>query len=415
MSWRSRLSTLVLAPSATVGIFHLTQSGEGRHSHQNRPVVHAKRKTAEDVALSNPKMKRFEDFSTIQINGEFFMTPADFLESVTEARPRKSAYRISYSVTEITESLRRCTPKAGTLVRGDTQFFRKLGNRGIISYNEYLFLLCIITKPKQGFDVAFKMFDTDGSQTIDYDEFKMLESIFRSSSENVAKNQRNVEAGFGTTLAHFFFGEDKKHEITHEQFYDFMHNLQSESRNNNQYSNKTLLFSVLELEFNAFARGKWEITELEFAEMLLRYTDVWDMESQLEVIGNRIKNTTGISLDEFKAFFFFLNNLENFATAIHLYALAKQEIGPLEFMRAVEISTGEILSENLVRTVYAIFDKDGNQMLSHKEFIGVMTDRLNRQNRTTDTAGLTYLTKTRDRSPWETMRHCYTQKQKAEE
>ena len=34
-----------------------------------------------------------------------------------------------------------------------------------------------------------------------------------------------------------------------------------------------------------------------------------------------------------------------------------------EFMRAVEISTGEKLSENLVRTVYAIFDKNGDQMV----------------------------------------------------
>ena len=140
--------------------------------------------------------------------------------------------------------------------------------------------------------------------------------------------QLNVEAGFGTTLAQFFFGEDKKHEISHAEFYDFMHNLQSESSKNNQYSNKKFILTVLELEFNAFARGKWEITELEFAEMLLRYTDVWDMESQLEMIGSRIKNTSGISLDEFKAFFFFLNNLENFATAIHLYSLAKQDIGP---------------------------------------------------------------------------------------
>lgn len=85
---------------------------------------------------------------------------------------------------------------------------------------------------------------------------------------------------------------------------------------------------MLELEFNAFARGKWEITELEFAEMLLRYTDVWDMEKQLKSIEKRIKNTSGISLEEFKAFFFFLNNLEGFATAVHYYALANQPIGP---------------------------------------------------------------------------------------
>ena len=110
-------------------------------------------------------------------------------------------------------------------------------------------------------------------------------------------------------------------------------------------------------------------------------------------------------MDEFKAFFFFLNNLEDFSTAVHYYSLANQDqffigltgnyrwswfhryvnsekpIGPHEFARAVKISTGETLSMNLVNTVYAIFDKDGDQKLSHKEFIGVMSDRFARQQK----------------------------------
>ena len=77
----------------------------------------------------------------------------------------------------------------------------------------------------------------------------------------------------------------------------------------------------------------------------------------------------------------FLNNLEDFSTAVHYYFLANQPIGPDEFSRAVKISTGEVLSENLVNTVYAIFDKDGDKKLSHKEFIGVMSDRFARQQK----------------------------------
>ena len=50
---------------------------------------------------------------------------------------------------------------------------------------------------------------------------------------------------------------------------------------------------VLELEFNEFARGKWEITELEFAEMLMRYTDSYDMEEQMKAIASRLKNEKG--------------------------------------------------------------------------------------------------------------------------
>ena len=50
---------------------------------------------------------------------------------------------------------------------------------------------------------------------------------------------------------------------------------------------------VLELEFNEFARGKWEITELEFAEMLMRYTDSWDMDEQIKEVKTRLKNQKG--------------------------------------------------------------------------------------------------------------------------
>jgi len=79
------------------------------------------RKHSDDAPKVNPKRRRFSDFATIQINGELFMTPADFLESVTEARPRKSAYRISYSASEIQEKLIKTTPPHETLHRGDTQ------------------------------------------------------------------------------------------------------------------------------------------------------------------------------------------------------------------------------------------------------------------------------------------------------
>ena len=94
-------------------------------------------------------------------------------------------------------------------------------------------------------------------------------------------------------------------------------------------------------------------------------------------------SSTGITLDEFKSFFFFLNNLEDFSTAIHYYTLANTPIGPAEFKRAVRISTGQDLSDNLVMTVYAIFDKDGDMKLSQKEFIGVMSDRFARQQKVT--------------------------------
>jgi len=207
-----------------------------------------------------------------------------------------------------------------------------------------------------------------------------------------------TSSDYGTTLSHYFFGADGQEEITHQQFYDFMHDLQAE---------------VLEIEFNAFSHGKWEITELQFAEMLLRYSDAWDMENQLSLIQSRFRENkskdrnglTGINIEEFKSFFFFLNNLESFATAVHLYSLANEPMGKRQFNRAVKIATGEELSQNLINTVYTIFDTDGDEMLSHSEFLGVMYDRVNRQK----------TSRKHDKNPWETMKHCYAQKRDSEQ
>lgn len=47
-----------------------------------------------------------------------------------------------------------------------------------------------------------------------------------------------------------------------------------------------------------------------------------------------------------------------------------------QFKRAVKIATGHDLSDNVLDTVFKLFDMDGDNCLSHKEFIGVMKDRV---------------------------------------
>jgi len=423
--WRRTLLRTLAAVPVGIGMKLHANDRDAIKEHADgcNPVCMLQAKSKKDKKDEETKEKRvrkmesrFESFATIQVDGQCFMTPADFLEAVTEAAPRKSAYKKSFSRDEVLKRLRDTTPiTPNSDIKNDTEFFRKLGQNGIISFNEYLFLLCIITKPRQGFEVAFKMFDTDGNQEIDFEEFKVLEDIFSQSAQNSIRKDRGDGERFPTTLSIFFFGEDGNGTLSHQHFYDFMHNLQSE---------------VLELEFNEFARGKWEITELEFAEMLMRYTDSWDMDEQIKEVKTRLKNQKGITLDEFKAFFFFLNNLEDFSTAVHYYSLANQPIGPHEFARAVKISTGETLSMNLVNTVYAIFDKDGDQKLSHKEFIGVMSDRFARQQKillgpwifssrfqvvVSEVSGQMYLLKNKPKTKHEKFKQCFNQKMNSEE
>ncbi|XP_046805109.1 calcium uptake protein 3, mitochondrial isoform X2 [Lucilia cuprina] len=383
--------------------------------------------------------RRFIKFSSVEYDGQLYMTPQDFLDSVVEQEPRPRLKRRILTDQEVTKIKDETPP----LKKGSNQLFRTLRDKGIISYTEYLFLLSILTKPKSGFRIAFNMFDTDGNQRVDKNEFlvilKILGGSFRSheldeetrrilkrlvSTEEQAKElyykkkkdkkvtntfmerifsgawkdkrgktQTNEEESeqvkkdgdeeseednyiddeeglqrkhkVDTTLQTHLFGKKGNQDLYYEGFYKFMDNLQTE---------------VLELEFTEFSKGNKAITEVDFAKILLRYTylDTDEYDSFLERLLDRVKDEQGITFDEFRDFCRFLNNLEDFAIAMRMYTLADRAISKDEFSRAVKICTGYTLSKHLIDTVFAIFDQDGDGLLSYKEFIAIMKERLHR-------------------------------------
>ncbi|KAK3719873.1 hypothetical protein RRG08_040173 [Elysia crispata] len=268
------------------------------------------------------------------------------------------------------------------------------------------------TKPHSGFRIAFNMFDTDGNQIVDKREFLVLETFFalppkerkfvpRDANKTQAlldlekvfgdgskHQQPETPTGSGklksesdapaakkpqaigqeipdTTLLVHFFGQNGKNVLKYDDFHRFMENLQSE---------------VIEMEFLEFSRGLNTISEVEFARILLRYTnlDRGDKEECLQRVRERMPNETGISFNEFKKFCQFLNNLDDFAIAMKMYTYAQQPVSQEEFLRAVMVCTGFSLGSHIVNTVFNIFDKDGDGYLSHKEFISLMKDRLHR-------------------------------------
>ncbi len=371
--------------------------------------------------------KRFIKFASVEFDGQIYMTPQDFLESVVEAEPRPRFKRKKLTDSEVKEMMRRM-PK---LHKNNENFFRGLGSKGIISFSEYLFLLTILIKPQSGFKIAFAMLDQDGSGHIDKGEFKVLENVFSSAArerktqqieeaggevseaETEAKDSvaaavppksafddtdhrlsRSRDADVDTSLLIYFFGKRGSGELGFEDFKKFMDNLQTE---------------VLQMEYNEFAKGTQTITEMDFARILLRYTflNTEEYETILDRLAERLHQETteghdlsGITFDEFKDFCLFLNNLDDFQIAMKMYTLADKAIAPEEFTRAVAICTGRQLSLHVVKTVFQvkdfflsvkicnevfslsfltqIFDNDGDGLLSYQEFIAMMKDRVNR-------------------------------------
>ncbi|XP_035283572.1 calcium uptake protein 3, mitochondrial-like isoform X3 [Anguilla anguilla] len=352
------------------GLGHISSS---RALLPSLPSVVAKGKARkfdfEDGAMfMSSQEHRFRLFSSVQYEGQLYMTPQNFIESVTMNEPKNKRPWKSLSKQELEKILSETPP----VWKGSSKLFRNLNNQGIIAYTEYLFLLCILTKPHAGFKIAFNMFDTDGNQIVDKREFLVLQEIFRKKnaekerrgdSEKSAQLLGDDALTTDTTLLVHFFGKKGKAELTFDDFYGFMDNLQTE---------------VLEIEFLTYSKGMTTISEEDFARILLRYTNVENIGSYLENVRQSIPNEKGITFDEFRSFFQFLNNLEDFAIAMKMYNFASRSVGQDEFARAVYVATGHRFTRHLVDTVFKIFDVDHDDQLSYKEFIGIMQDRLRR-------------------------------------
>ncbi|KAM4603664.1 calcium uptake protein 3, mitochondrial [Polymixia lowei] len=388
------------------------------------PAVEAKEKAhpydfEEGEVYMSSHEHRFRLFSSVEYEGQLYMTPQNFIESVTMSEPRNKRPWRSLTKQELEKILLDTPP----VWRGTSKLFRNLRERGIIAYTEYLFLLCILTKPHAGFKIAFNMFDADGNQMVDKREFLVLQEIFRKKNEKrgrkgdaeksaqlsmqlygyhvapmnsvlkkdcqefVARSYWDIlrrsasQALFSdlaedfnleradenmmidTTLLVHFFGKKGKAELTFDDFYRFMDNLQTE---------------VLEIEFLTYSKGMTTISEEDFARILLRFTNVENISAYLENVRQCIPDEKGITFDEFRSFFQFLNNLEDFAIAMQMYNFAARSIGQDEFARAVYVATGLKLTRHLVHTIFKIFDVDHDDQLSYKEFIGIMKDRLHR-------------------------------------
>ncbi|KAF7251054.1 Calcium uptake protein 2, mitochondrial [Varanus komodoensis] len=262
-------------------------------------------------------------------------------------------------------------------------FFRDLGDKGLISYTEYLFLLTILTKPQTGFHIAFKMLDADGNEQVDKKEFFKLQKIigkqdeFKTALEDEALSQGTEveDSDINTTLLVHFFGRGGKEKLQYCEFHRFMQNLQTE---------------VQEMEFIQFSKGLNCMRKEDFIEWLLYFTEEENNEIYWQNMRERIEAGESISMEEFKTFCQFTNRLEDFSIALNMFTVASRPVKRVtcsffniifwlaDFKRAVKVVIGQELSENVLDTIFKIFDLDGDNCLSHAEFLGVLKNRMHR-------------------------------------
>ncbi|KAF4113165.1 calcium uptake protein 2, mitochondrial isoform X2 [Onychostoma macrolepis] len=324
-------------------------------------VVYAEDAKKEKITVPQVSMRRlrFNQFASMMYEEEPYMTPRDFLHSVLMEKVDCKLQKKMLTKADMDDMI-----KVASRAEAGNNMFRGIGDKGLISYTEYLFLLTIITKPQTGFHIAFKMLDIDGNEHVDKKEFQKLKKIIRLRKELLRQDGTELSDSVdevNTTLQVFFFGENGKHKLQYKDFCRFMEDLQAE---------------VQEVEFLRFSNGMKTMRREDFAEWLLHYTNEENNEAYWENMRKRIPTGQSITFDEFKEFCLFTNHLEDFAFSVKMINDANRPIGMAEFKRAVKIATGHELSENVLDTVFKIFDLDGDNCLSHKEFLAVMKDRV---------------------------------------
>ncbi|NWU71708.1 MICU2 protein, partial [Pterocles burchelli] len=197
---------------------------------QKEEVINGER----DERLSLRK-HRFMHFASLEYEGEYYMTPRDFLFSVMFDQVERKLFSHHYlsfktvfmfsclSLKEVDAALL-CVAKA----KPGPTFFRELGDKGLISYAEYLFLLTILTKPQTGFQIAFKMLDTDGNEQVEKKEFFKLQRIIgkeddlkTDGDETVFRGAELESCGVNTLLLVHFFGKEGKEKLRYSEFFRY--------------------------------------------------------------------------------------------------------------------------------------------------------------------------------------------------
>ncbi|KAH0516870.1 Calcium uptake protein 1, mitochondrial [Microtus ochrogaster] len=253
--------------------------------------------------------------------------------------------------------------------------FYTLGECGLISFSDYIFLTTVLSTPQRNFEIAFKMFDLNGDGEVDMEEFEqasgVVQSIIRSQTSMGMRHRdrpttgNTLKSGLCSALTTYFFGADLKGKLTIKNFLEFQRKLQHD---------------VLKLEFERHDPVDGRITERQFGGMLLAYSGVQSkkltaMQRQLK---KHFKDGKGLTFQEVENFFTFLKNINDVDTALSFYHMAGASLDKVTMQQVARTVAKVELSDHVCDVVFALFDCDGNGELSNKEFVSIMKQRLMR-------------------------------------
>lgn len=320
-------------------------------------------------AFSTPD-KIFRYFATLKAvhTGEVLMTPEDFVRSITPGTKQPDGLGL--------DSFKKYDPQRAQRAVESTNLdpdsiFYKLGEHGLITFSDYIFLLTVLSTPPRNFEIAFRMFDINGDGKLDVEEFIWVQSVIRHQT-SVGMRHRDhavtgsVDHGLSSSLTTYFFGPNGKRKLTDKEFLDFQRQLQRE---------------INRIEFSRYSVDGKTISERDFGSILLTYAGLPG--KKMKRMLKRVRKTfegekKGITFDDYLLFWKFLKSINDVDTALSFYHLAGVSIGRDTFQHVAKTVAMADMSDHMVDVIFTLFDENNDGELSNKEFVSVMKRRVMR-------------------------------------
>ncbi|GAB9467349.1 hypothetical protein Gpo141_00004699 [Globisporangium polare] len=237
---------------------------------------------------------------------------------------------------------------------------------GLISYAEYMFFNTLLAIPERQFELAFKMFDSDGNGRLDHREFKHIIDLMRLRTP-AGRQDRSLKEEDAPVFKHLF-GELATETLSYEDFLAFRRNLKQE-------------IMRIQISFSPLydLDGNNDLSPREFGMFLVSHVNQKEIGKWVERV-EVLRDMKGhITEQEFINFTVLLEHLEELEVAIELI-MQDHGLNKEQFQRATKAALRNRKNEELVTPLqidilFALFDLDGDGHLSPKEFIQVMEKR----------------------------------------
>uniref|UniRef100_A0A672SAL1 Calcium uptake protein 1, mitochondrial n=1 Tax=Sinocyclocheilus grahami TaxID=75366 RepID=A0A672SAL1_SINGR len=221
-------------------------------------------------AYSTPD-KIFRYFATLKIisehgDPEVYMTPQDFVRSITPNEKQPENLGLDQFVVKRYDG-KKISQDREKFADEDSIFYT-LGECGLISFSDYIFLTTVLSTPQRNFEIAFKMFDLNGDGEVDLEEFEQVQSIIRSqTSMGMRHRDRSTTGntlktgGCSSALTTYFFGADLKGKLTIGSFLEFQRKLQHDVLKLEVWRGSSSISSSLTLRKGALLSFRSHTTE----------------------------------------------------------------------------------------------------------------------------------------------------------